>query len=224
MAFVDGKHDGLADQRLAQHALGVNVTLVQNLLELAHDGAVAFGDREAALQCGRVHGDGVFSRKNCFDFSTGLRLHARPVQLGFLDIKVTFCGGFDGLGLVNLIRDQVAFADRVFQFIGERRFFNFKEAQRVAQKGFVFAVGTLIILRGSARCGRHPDLDAIKVFQHSTPLAVNAAVALVADDQVKVTAGIVGIEVDHALQRGDGDTLFVLKTSPGAQHVGGEVG
>jgi uncharacterized protein YllA (UPF0747 family) len=41
---------------------------------------------------------------------------------------------------------------------------------------------------GHARCGGEADLHAVEVPQHAAPLAVDAAVALVADDQIEVAA------------------------------------
>ena len=48
--------------------------------------------------------------------------------------------------------------------------------------------------------------------------------ALVGDDQIEIARGIVPVDVDHALQGGDGDALLVLEAAPGAQHVTGVIG
>ena len=57
------------------------------------------------------------------------------------------------------------------------------------------------------------------MFEDPAPLPVNAAVTLVADDQIEISRRIITIDIDHALQRGDGDLFFVLETPAGAQHI-----
>lgn len=49
MALVDGEDDGLAEQRLAQHALGIDITLCEHLSVFAHDGA-ARADQSSSLR------------------------------------------------------------------------------------------------------------------------------------------------------------------------------
>ena len=97
-----------------------------------------------------------------------------------------------------------------------------EEAQRVADEELVFVVAEVVRI-GDAGRGGQADLDAVEVLEHAAPLAVDAAVALVGDHEVEVARRVVAIDVHHALQRGDGDALFVLEAPAGAQDIGREV-
>jgi hypothetical protein len=74
------------------------------------------------------------------------------------------------------------------------------------------------------RCGGQADLHAVEILEDATPLAIDAAMALVGDDQIEITSRVVPVDVDHALQSGDRDALLVLDASASAQYEGGIVG
>src|SRR5690606_31643401 len=94
------------------------------------------------------------------------------------------------------------------------------EAQGVSHEGLVvFGRGFV----GDAGGGGQAELDAVEVAQHARPLAVDAAVAFVGDDQVRVAGRIVAVDVHHALQGGDGDPLGVVTAAAGASYVAGQV-
>src|SRR5690606_14978696 len=74
-----------------------------------------------------------------------------------------------------------------------------------------------------ARGRGQPQLDAVEVPQHAGPLAVDAAMAFIGDDQVEVPGGVVPVDVHHALQGGDGDPLGVVEAAAGAEDVAGQL-
>ena len=59
------------------------------------------------------------------------------------------------------------------------------------------------------------------MFQDAAPLPVNAPVTLVANDQIEISRGIIPVDVDHALQRRDGDLLLILEAPARTQHITG---
>ena len=86
----------------------------------------------------------------------------------------------------------------------------------------VFVVAEVVDL-GDARRGSEADLYAVEMLEHPAPLAVDAAMALIGDHEIEVACGIFAVDIDHALQGGDGDALFVLKATAGPQDIGWEV-
>ena len=60
---ADGEDDGFANERFAQLALVIDKSLIEHVTEFAHDGAVALGDGEAALQCGGVNDERAATAK-----------------------------------------------------------------------------------------------------------------------------------------------------------------
>ena len=218
MAFVDGKHNGLANERLAQNALAVRKAMIQHLPELAHNGAVAFWNGEPPFQGRRVNGDRVAAHEKRVKFRPRFGIHRRPVQFTALDPKATFCGGLDRQSLVNMVRHKEPIADGIFQFVAECRFIDLEKPQGVAHEKPVFVV-VEFRLRGAGRGGQ-ADLYPVEMFQYPAPFPVNAAVTLINDNQVEIPRRIIAIDIDHALQRGDGDPLFVLKAATGAEDIG----
>ena len=118
-----------------------------------------------------------------------------------------------------MIGHEVALVDRRAQLVGKCGLFHFEETKRVAYKGFVFAVRRFVNFTGNAGRGGETQLNAVKVLDYAAPLAVNRAMTFVADDQIEIARAVVAINIDHALQRSDGDALFVLKAATGTQHV-----
>jgi hypothetical protein len=63
-------------------------------------------------------------------------------------------------------------------------------------------------------------LNPVEALENPAPPTVNAAVAFIADDKIEIPRRIIAVDVDHALQRGDGDLFFILKAATGAKHIG----
>ena len=120
-----------------------------------------------------------------------------------------------------MVRGKPAVADGVFELVDEGRFIDLEKAQGVAHEELVLFV--VEFFTSHAGRGRQADLNPVEMLQHPAPLAVNAAVAFIADDQIEISRRIIAVDIDHALQRGDGDLLFVLKAAAGAQHMAGIV-
>ena len=82
---------------LRSDALGVRVALLQDVAELADDGAVALGDRELALQRGGIDSDRLLGRRRAFrtrrawpasmaDQSSSSRLTGKPPSAAVLTV------------------------------------------------------------------------------------------------------------------------------------------
>ena len=112
--------------------------------------------------------------------------------------------------------------DRLLQRVAERGLTHLEEAQRVAHEQFVLLVSA-VDLAAERRRGQ-PHLHTVEVLEDAAPLAIDAAVALVGDDQIKVARRVVPVNIDHALQRGHGDALFILEAPASPQHVAGVIG
>ena len=108
------------------------------------------------------------------------------------------------------------------QLITESGLIHLEKAQGVAHGKDVFVVASVFDGAGEGR-GGEADLNAVEVFENAAPFAIDAAVAFIGDDQVEIARRVVAVNVDHALQRGDGNTFFILKAPPGAQHIAGEI-
>ena len=224
MALVDGKDNSLADQRLTLYPLGIDVAAIQNLGELAHDGSISLRDRKSPLKGGRIDDQGLPLTERLLEFASGFLSHRRPVELGALDLEAPFGGCLHRLRLVDLIGHEVSVSDGVLQLVGDGGRIDFEEPERVANEGIVIIVSAVVIAGLYAGRGGEADLYPVEVLEHAAPLPIDAAVALVADDQIEVPTGVVGVKVHHALQRSDRDALLVLETSARAQHVGRVVG
>lgn len=157
------------------------------------------------------------SPKAC-QFRAGFLVHCRPVEFRFLHLDAVVFDGLDGLGLVDLVRHQPAITDGLSDTVAEGGLVHFEEAQGVAHELAVFVITVGFLARVAGR-GCQADLHAIEVLEHAAPLTVNRAVTFVGDDQIKVAGRIITVDVDHALQRGDGEALGVIKPPPGAQHI-----
>ena len=101
---------------------------------LAHDGAVPFGNCELPLKRPRVYGDRSLTIEKSGELGPRLFIHCRPVEVGTSNLKSALCGRLDGLGLVDLIRNEVALSDSVLEFVTESRLIDLEEAQRVANE------------------------------------------------------------------------------------------
>ena len=64
-----------------------------------------------------------------------------------------------------------------------------------------------------------PDLYSVEMVERAAPLAVDAAMTFVDDDEVEIAGRIVGIFIDQRLQGDDGDALLVLEAAPDARHA-----
>src|SRR5262249_25501683 len=93
-----------------------------------------------------------------------------------------------------------------------------KEAQCVADRLTVFFVYIRGVLH-DAWCRGQPDLYCVEMVERAAPLAVDAAMTFVDDDQVEVASRIVGIFVDQGLQCDDRDPLLVLEAAPDARYA-----
>jgi len=56
---------------------------------------------------------------------------------------------------------------------------------------------------------------------HRLLRGVDASGVLLADDQIEIPRRILAVDIYHALQRGDGDKLFILEAAVGPQHIAG---
>jgi hypothetical protein len=88
--------------------------VVIDLAEFAHDGAVAFGNGEAALQRAGSTTMAGWVAEEQGEFGVGGGVHRRPVEFVAGDGGV-FGGGADGFGLVDLVGREVAVGNGLAQ-------------------------------------------------------------------------------------------------------------
>src|SRR6185436_18683679 len=60
------------------------------------------------------------------------------------------------------------------------------------------------------RCGRQPDVQRLEADERRLPGAVDGTMALVRDDYIEITRGVVRRAPDHGLQEADRDLLLLL--------------
>ena len=106
--------------------------------------------------------------------------------------------------------------DRFGPAVAVGRAADLEETQRVAYRGAVFIIHVGRVLHDAGCCGQ-PYLDAVKMVERAPPLAVNAAVVFVDDDQVEIAGRVFFVLVHQRLQGDDGDTLFVLEAAAGSR-------
>ncbi len=230
VAFGDGKDDSLTEEGLAENTLAVGVALVHDLAELSNDGLIARRNREFALQrIGinqdmRLRGGEIRSGgEGVFKLLARPGIEAIPLNIFAQCFDAVSGRGLDGPGFVNLVADQIALVDGALERVGKGWLIHAEKTQSVADESCFIVGRSVVVGRLDAGCCGQTDLDAVKVFQHLAPLAVNAAVAFVSNHEVEISGRILVIDIDHRLQGGDGDALLVLKATTSPEHVARQI-
>ena len=158
MALRDGEHNRLAPLGHPPEAVPAHEALLMCVAELAHQGAVAFGDRELPLQCLRVHRDRVRTGEPLLELGAGRTVHGTPVEFVPVDHEAVFGRGLHRHRPVDAIRHQMARLDGLAQAVAESGFGEFEEPQRVAHEPPVLGIGQGIGIRRAGR-GRQAELE-----------------------------------------------------------------
>ena len=99
---------------------------------------------------------------------------------------------FTVMRLVDLVGDEVALVDRLLERVAEGRLVDLEEAQRVLDEGAVLGIGQVVRRPGARRGSPSGRAGCRRSAQRAAPLAVDAAVAFVGDDQVEVAGRELG--------------------------------
>ena len=193
MALGDGEDDGLADHRFAQIARGIGIAIIHHFAEFAHNGLIARGNGEFTFQhigveenmrlrCSEV-GSGD---KSIFKFFAGLGIKHLPLDVIAQNLDAIGGGGLDRLCLVDLVADQITIVDGAFKRVGKGWLIHTEKTQGVAHEGGCIVGCAIFVGWLDAGRGGHADLDAVEVLQHLAPLAVDAAMAFVGDDEIEI--------------------------------------
>src|SRR5215469_3508968 len=93
-------------------------------------------------------------------------------------------GGASSHGPVNLVRHQMSVRDGLWQRVAVSRLIYLEEAQRISDGLPVLFVNIGSVLHHTG-CRSQADLDGIEVVKRAPPLPVDAAVALVDNNQIE---------------------------------------
>ncbi len=129
------------------------------------------------------------------------RVRPAPLELGgvvFLAVFLKGIGKHGGDPLGEFVRDEVVVLECLLNGVGEIRLVSLAVVELVGVPLDVFRRG-----------GGEADVEGIEVIQGCPPCAVDGAVSLIGDNEIKVAAGEGAEAAHHGLEQADGDLLVL---------------